>query len=119
MADTWNEGTAGLLLSDAPPLIVEAPVTAEKPAKSPARSKKPKDTRAPRPLRPAADNPVARIAVDLQLPHLDRPFDYLVPERLADQAQPGVRGRVRVAGVLTDGFWVVGGDRSGAQRVRR
>ena len=106
MADTWHEGTAGLLLSDAPPLIVETPVTDEKPAKSPGRSKKSKDTRAPRTLRPAADKPVARIAVDLQLAHLDRPFDYLVPERLADQARPGVRVRVRFAGKLTDGFLI-------------
>ena len=106
MADTWDKGTAGLLLSDAPPLIVETPVTDEKPAKSPGRSKKSKDTRAPRTLRPAADKPVARIAVDLQLAHLDRPFDYLVPERLADQARPGVRVRVRFAGKLTDGFLI-------------
>ncbi len=103
MADTWHEGTAGLLLSDAPPLIAENPVKDDKPAKTPGRSKKSKDTRT---LRPAADKPVARIAVDLQLSHLDRPFDYLVPERLADQAQPGVRVRVRFAGKLTDGFIV-------------
>jgi primosomal protein N' (replication factor Y) len=103
MADTWHEGTAGLLLYDAPPLIIETPLEAEKPAKSPGRSKKSKDTRT---LRPAADKPVARIAVDLPLSHLDRPFDYLVPERLADQARPGVRVRVRFAGKLTDGFLI-------------
>jgi len=101
MADTWDEGTAGLLLSDAPPLIAETPVKDEKADKPPSRSRKSKDTRT---LRPAADNPVARIAVDLPLAHLDRPFDYLVPERLADQARPGVRVRVRFAGKLTDGF---------------
>jgi primosomal protein N' (replication factor Y) (superfamily II helicase) len=55
-------------------------------------------------LTPAADRPVARIAVDIPLAHLDRPFDYLVPERLAGQARPGVRVRVRFAGQLTDGF---------------
>ncbi len=42
--------------------------------------------------------------MDLPLAHLDRPFDYLVPERLAAQARPGVRVRVRFAGQLTDGF---------------
>jgi primosomal protein N' (replication factor Y) len=42
--------------------------------------------------------------VDLPLAHLDRPFDYLVPERLAALARPGVRVRVRFAGQLTDGF---------------
>jgi primosomal protein N' (replication factor Y) len=55
-------------------------------------------------LRPAADSPVARVAVDIPLAHLDRPFDYLVPERLAAPARPGVRVRVRFAGQLTDGF---------------
>jgi primosomal protein N' (replication factor Y) (superfamily II helicase) len=55
-------------------------------------------------LTPAAGNPVARVAVDIPLAHLDRAFDYLVPERLADQARPGVRVRVRFAGQLTDGF---------------
>src|SRR5882724_4379634 len=109
MADTWHEGTAGLLLSDAPPLIAETPAKAEEPAKPPRRSKKPKE---PRTLRPAADHPVARIAVDLPLAHLDRPFDYLVPQRLADQARPGVRVRVRFAGKLTDGFLIERADDS-------
>jgi primosomal protein N' (replication factor Y) len=40
----------------------------------------------------------------MPLAHLDRPFDYQVPERLADQAMPGARVRVRFAGQLTDGF---------------
>ena len=109
MADTWDEGTAGLLLSDAPPLIAETVVSDEKPAKPPSRSKKSKDART---LRPAADKPVARIAVDLPLAHLDRPFDYLVPERLADQARPGVRVRIRFAGKLTDGFLIERADAS-------
>jgi primosomal protein N' (replication factor Y) len=57
-----------------------------------------------RTLFPAAVDPVARVAVDIPLAHLDRPFDYLVPARLADVAQPGVRVRVRFAGQLVDGF---------------
>jgi primosomal protein N' (replication factor Y) len=48
--------------------------------------------------------PVARIAVDIPLAHLDRPFDYLVPQRLADAALPGCRVRVRFAGQLTGGY---------------
>lgn len=48
--------------------------------------------------------PVARVAVDVSLTHLDRPFDYLVPQELADDAQPGVRVRVRFAGRLVDGY---------------
>ncbi|HXW45662.1 MAG TPA: primosomal protein N' [Streptosporangiaceae bacterium] len=54
--------------------------------------------------RPAASLPVAAVAVQNPLPHLDRPFDYLVPEALAELAVPGCRVRVRFAGRLTGGF---------------
>ena len=52
----------------------------------------------------AAVLPVAQVAVDIPLAHLDRPFDYLVPERLTDQAVPGCRVRVRFACQLVDGY---------------
>nr|WP_245672532.1 primosomal protein N' [Aldersonia kunmingensis] len=48
--------------------------------------------------------PVARVLPLLPLPHLDREFDYLVPDELDAAAQPGVRVRVRFAGRLVDGF---------------
>ncbi|MHA6782564.1 primosomal protein N' [Pseudonocardia saturnea] len=48
--------------------------------------------------------PVARVAVDVPLAHLDRPFDYRVPSHLDDDARPGVRVRVRFAGRVLDGF---------------
>ena len=51
---------------------------------------------------PAAELPVARVLPMLGLAHLDRPFDYLVPEGHADAVQPGVRVRVRFAGRLVD-----------------
>ena len=54
--------------------------------------------------RPAAALPVARVAVDVPLAHLDRPFDYAVPEHLDAAAGVGVRVRVRFAGRLVDGF---------------
>ncbi|MFB4315729.1 primosomal protein N' [Actinomadura sp. 21ATH] len=54
--------------------------------------------------RPAEALPVARVAVDMSLPHLDRPFDYLVPAELAGKAVPGCRVRVRFAGQLVDGL---------------
>src|SRR5262249_59289026 len=57
---------------------------------------------APRPA--GAHLPVARVLVDVPLAHLDRPFDYLVPERMAEAAVPGCRVRVRFAGQLTGGF---------------
>jgi primosomal protein N' (replication factor Y) len=42
--------------------------------------------------------------VDVPLPHLDRPFDYAVPETLSASARPGVRVRVRFAGQDVDGW---------------
>jgi primosomal protein N' (replication factor Y) len=49
---------------------------------------------------------VARVAVDVSLPHLDRPFDYFVPAEYDGSAVPGCRVRVRFAGRLVDGFVV-------------
>ncbi len=48
--------------------------------------------------------PVARVAVDVALPHLDRAFDYAVPPAWDEVAQPGVRVRVRFAGRRVGGF---------------
>ncbi|MFJ6197600.1 primosomal protein N' [Micromonospora sp. NPDC092111] len=42
--------------------------------------------------------------MDVPLPHLDRPFDYLVPAGLDADAVPGVRVKVRFAGQLVDGW---------------
>ncbi len=47
---------------------------------------------------------VARVVVDVPLAHLDRPFDYAVPDKFADTVQPGCRVRVRFSGQLLDGF---------------
>ncbi|MEO3818913.1 primosomal protein N' [Plantactinospora sp. B24E8] len=44
--------------------------------------------------------------MDVPLAHLDRLFDYLVPEELSAQARPGTRVRVRFAGQLVDG-WLI------------
>ena len=55
---------------------------------------------------PAAVDPVARVLVDLPLAHLDRPFDYLVPESLAEGAVPGCRVKVRFAGQEVLGYLV-------------
>ncbi|EID15027.1 primosome assembly protein PriA [Mycobacterium xenopi RIVM700367] len=40
----------------------------------------------------------------LSVPHLDREFDYLVAAEQSDDAQPGVRVRIRFHGRLVDGF---------------
>ncbi len=63
----------------------------------------------------AAVLPVARVAVDIPLAHLDRPFDYLIPDRLSDQAVPGCRVRVRFAGQLVDGYLLDRAEASGHQ----
>ncbi|NGO43935.1 primosomal protein N' [Streptomyces ureilyticus] len=67
----------------------------------------------------AKERPVARVLVDKGVLHLDRYFDYAVPEELDADAQPGVRVRVRFGagrhrvregrregGGLIDGFLV-------------
>src|SRR3954469_22092111 len=53
---------------------------------------------------PADRLPVARVCVDVPLPHLDRPFDYLVDAADDEAAQPGVRVKVRFAGKQIDGW---------------
>ncbi|HEY1622912.1 MAG TPA: primosomal protein N' [Streptosporangiaceae bacterium] len=58
----------------------------------------------PKQQAPSERLPVARVAVDISLAHLDRPFDYLVPARYDEQAVPGCRVRVRFAGQLMDGY---------------
>ncbi|WP_035764169.1 primosomal protein N', partial [Arthrobacter sp. H20] len=50
--------------------------------------------------------PVAHVILDSPLAHLDRVFDYAVPEELAGSAQPGVRVKVRFSGREFTGFVV-------------
>ncbi|RFU22693.1 primosomal protein N' [Geodermatophilus marinus] len=53
---------------------------------------------------------MARVVVDVPLAHLDRTFDYAVPDELAGRVVPGCRVRVRFAGQLVDGFVAELGD---------
>ena len=53
---------------------------------------------------PALALPIARVLLDSPLPHLDRPFDYLVPEDLDAEAVPGARVKVRFGGQELPGF---------------
>lgn len=55
---------------------------------------------------PEVSLPVALVVVDTGLPHLDRPFEYAVPQALSDAAQPGVRVKVRFAGQDLPGYVV-------------
>jgi primosomal protein N' (replication factor Y) len=54
--------------------------------------------------RAAEHEPIARVLPMLSVPHLDREFDYLVAADQSDDAQPGVRARVRFHGRLVDAF---------------
>ena len=63
------------------------------PVPSPARRR---PSTAPVSDAPLAEvDPVATVLVDTPLPHLDRPFEYLVPLELAGTACPGARVKVR------------------------
>lgn len=56
------------------------------------------------PLPGVVETQVAQVCVDVPLPHLDRSFDYLVPEEMRDAAVPGARVQVRFAGKDRAGF---------------
>lgn len=61
--------------------------------------------RGPKPVSgPAPELPIAQVAVDLPLAHLDRPFDYLVPASMHDTVVSGCRVKVRFAGRDVEGF---------------
>lgn len=90
MAKDRDEGTEQLaLVPSANPLGHRPRV------RSPKRAK---------PVELAALLPVARVAVDIPHSHLDRLFDYSVPETLSEAAVPGCRVKVRFAGKLVDGY---------------
>lgn len=74
------------------------------PARVRAEARKATPPKPKLPLEPAGVDPVARVLVDVPLAHLDRPFDYTVPATMAEDAQPGVRVKVRFAGQDVDGF---------------
>jgi primosomal protein N' (replication factor Y) len=57
-----------------------------------------------KPVEPAAELPIARVAVDTPLAHLDRSFDYLVTAAQDEAAQAGVRVKVRFAGKELSGY---------------
>ncbi|UNK44353.1 primosomal protein N' [Arthrobacter sulfonylureivorans] len=52
----------------------------------------------------AATNPVAQVLIETSLPHLDRIFDYVVPEALDAEAVPGARVKARFGGQEMSGF---------------
>lgn len=61
------------------------------------------------PLEPAylaETDPVARVRLESHLPHLDRLFDYGVPQDLSEGAQAGTRIRVRFGGQQMRG-WII------------
>ena len=115
MTDTSQDAADPVPAGSEAPEVV--PPTAGKARKAPARNgaagqRSRKTGARARDNAPAQRRPVARVAVDIPLAHLDRPFDYLVPERLSAAASPGCRVRVRFAGQLVDGFVLARADAS-------
>ncbi len=55
---------------------------------------------------------VARVAVDVPLAHLDRLFDYEIPDALVEDAVPGARVKVPFSGQLRDGWLIEVADSS-------
>ena len=49
---------------------------------------------------------IARVLVDVDLPHMDRPLDYVIPDKLVDEAEVGRSVRVRFSGSRVDG-WII------------
>ena len=49
---------------------------------------------------------IARVLVDVDLPHMDRPLDYVIPDKFIDEAEVGRAVRVRFSGTRVDG-WIV------------
>ena len=82
----------------------EQPALLPAPERVKAAVRKAKPPKEKKPVAMAEVDPVARVLVDVALAHLDRPFDYAVPETMSDDAQPGVRVKVRFAGQDVDGF---------------
>lgn len=55
---------------------------------------------------PAPEVSVARVLPLLGLPHLDRFFDYRISADQHEDAQPGVRVRIRFGGRLVDALLI-------------
>lgn len=90
---------------DQPALMPELARARETARAARQRAEREKSKAASKPaVEPAAENPVAQVLVDVPLAHLDRPFDYLVPEKMSADAVPGARVKVRFAGQDVDGF---------------
>ena len=88
--------------------------TAGAPAEQLALLKSTVRERRPKPVSgTAAELPVAQVALEVSLAHLDRPFDYLVPQSMSADAQPGCRVKVRFAGRDVDGFVLARAEASG------
>lgn len=58
----------------------------------------------PSSLEPAPVLPIARVVLEQPVPHLDHPFDYLVPLSMHDDAVPGARVSVRFGAQKLGGY---------------
>ncbi len=62
---------------------------------------------------------VARVAVDVPLAHLDRLFDYEIPEPLAEAAVVGAKVKVPFAGTTRDGWLIELSDETRVESLAR
>lgn len=66
---------------------------------------------------PAGEDPVAEVLIESAVPHLDRVFDYLVPQEAAAEAVPGARIKARFGGQEISGY-IIGRKSEAAEGVR-
>ncbi|MCB4207563.1 primosomal protein N' [Arthrobacter sp. UM1] len=67
----------------------------------------------------AEDRPYARVWIEAQVPHLDRAFDYLVPESLSADACEGAKVRLVFGGQQINGWIVSRSDEPETDRTLR
>lgn len=91
-------------LTGVPPALITASEPPVEEALFGLRSRAAKGKTPKAPPVPAALLPVARVAVAVPLPHLDRVFDYLVTEEQSTTATVGARVRVTFHGKRVEGF---------------
>ncbi|QTG76352.1 hypothetical protein [Trueperella pecoris] len=70
-----------------------------------------------RELDSGVDRPVARVLLDMPQPHMDRLFDYEIPEKMAG-IEEGARVKVDVGSRVVDGFVIERSETTAAGRLR-
>lgn len=99
-----GEDVQQALIAADEPTLVAVPVPVPVPGSSAKGGAGATPGSAAREPEPTPELPVAEVAVQIPLPHLDRGFEYRVPLEFDETAVPGARVKVRFAGQDVDGF---------------